>query len=415
MSDIDNKNTKGAWLLHHDQKLQGAQTTEFESIVVAGRSTRLLSAISQETQATISMDHVTELARGLGIREIEVGGYLATLEHHGLIEIGRKGLTVLGVSQVKLLHHANDIFETQSPTGIDRAVIELAERGSHAPFRRNDCEEEIADIYSLARQEIDDMFSQSEQIGFVDYDNEDNQKLYFNGSLFRRDEAGKIMKVLESLSQNEKTLVLEAENLFEQRGCLLAKDLCDLLGAKLWSKLHQIGFFDVSVVLNERGPTEFVSKPGALAKFIPNGLVDVLDDAKALASSLTYGIVKSSVSRGRIQIPSALISALINRGFVEGRAYAIKQDYQVLERRGVVKVTSSPKGNRLTLLKPEVGRMAKDLILKGDASETAVKIMVGTQAKGFRGPEQSRVLERRKNISETKTTVSRALNVLRKA
>ena len=415
MSDINNKNIVGAWLLHHDQKLQSAQTTEFESIVVAGRSTRLLSVISQESQSTISMVRVMELARGLGIRQIEVGGYLDKLEHHGLIDIEKKNLTVLGVSQVTLLNHANDIFETQSPLGIERAVIDLAERGSHAPVRRKDCEEEIADEYSLSRQQIDDMFLQSEQIGFVDYENEGKQKLYFNGSLFKRDEAGKIMKVLESFSQNEKMLVLEAENLFKQRGCLLAEELRNLLGNTLWSKLHQIGLFEVSVVMNELGSTEFVSKPGALAKFIPNGLADMLDDAKALASSLTYGIVRSSVSRGKIREPSVLISTLINKGFVEGWASAIKQDYQVLESRGVVEVTSSQLGNRLTLLKPEIGHMAKDLILQGDASETAIKIQVGTHAKWFRGPEHSRVLERRKNIPETKSAVSRTLNVLRKA
>ena len=414
MSVLKSKNTVGAWLLHHDQKLQRTQSTEFESIVVAGRSTRLLSAISQESQSAISKNRATELARGLGIREIELSGFLATLESHGLIHIAKSGIDVLGVSQTNLLDHASDIFDSQSPLGIDKAVIDLAERGSHEPVRRKDCEEEIADLHFLDRQELDDLFSQSEQIGFVDYETEGRQKLYFNGSLFKRDDAGKTKKILDNLSPRERDLVLEAENRFAQRGCLLASELHDLLGELLWSKLHQIGFFDVSVVLNERGQTEFVSKPGALAKFIPGGLADMLDDAKALASSLTYGIVKSGDGRGRIRMPSVLIGVLVGRGYVEGWADAIRQDYKVLERRGVVKVTSSERGNRLTLLKPEVGRMAQDLILRGDAAVTAVEVLVGREARGFRGPEQSRVIERRKDIPETKAATSRALNVLRK-
>ena len=414
MSDLKTKNTVGAWLLHHDQKLQRTQSTEFESIVVAGRSTRLLSAISQESQSTISKKRATELARGLGIRGIELSGFLETLENHGLIDIGKKGIAVLGVSQANLLGHASDIFESESPQGIDKAVIDLAERGSHEPIRRKDCEEEISELHSLDGRELDDLFSQSEQIGFVDYEIDGKQKLYFNGSLFKRDDAGKIKKIVDSLSPKERALVLEAENRFAQRGCLLASELHGLLGEMLWSKLHQIGFFDVSVVLNEKGPTEFVSKPGALAKFIPGGLADTLDDAKALASSLTYGIVKSGDARGRIRMPSALIGALVGRGYVEGWANAIKQDYKVLERRGVVKVTGSESGNRLTLLKPEIGRMAQDLILQGNAAMTAVEVLVGREARGFRGPEQSRVIERRKDIPETKAAASRALNVLRK-
>lgn len=317
MSEPKSKSTVGAWLLHHDQKLQRTQSTEFESIVVAGRSTRLLSAISQESQSALSKKRATELARGLGIRKIELGGFLTTLENHGLIDIGRRGIEVLGVSQANLLDHASDIFESQSPLGIDKAVIDLAERGSHEPVRRKDCEEEIADLHSLDKRALDDLFSQSEQIGFVDYEIEGKQKLYFNGSLFKRDDAAKIKKIVSSLSREERTLLLEAENRFSQRGCLLASELQELLGEILWSKLHQIGFFDVSVVLNERGPTEFVSKPGALAKFIPGGLADMLDDAKALASSLTYGIVKSGDARGRIRMPSILIGALIRRGYSE--------------------------------------------------------------------------------------------------
>ena len=172
MSGPKSKNTVGAWLLHHDQKLQHTQSTEFESIVVAGRSTRLLSAISQESQSAISKNRATELARGLGIRKIELSGFLATLQSHGLIDVGEKGIEVLGVSQANLLGHASDIFDSQSPLGIDKAVIDLAERGSYEPIRRKDCEEELADLHALDRQGMDDLFSQSEQIGFIDYETE---------------------------------------------------------------------------------------------------------------------------------------------------------------------------------------------------------------------------------------------------
>ena len=414
MSTKNSKSTLGAWLLHHDQKLQNTNTTEFESIVVAGRSTRLLSVISQENETTISKEHVNELARGIGVREIEVGGFLNKLNEHGLIDIGTSGIGVLGVSQVSLLDHATDIFEAQSPQGIDHAVIELAERGSHTPLHRKDCGEEISDIFKLTKHELNDVFRQSEHIGFIDYEMDGVEKLYFNGSLFRRDSAAKSKLILQSLSTEEQQKLGEAESSLNKQGCILADELRQILGAKLWSKLHQIGFLDVSVVSNERGSTEFVSKPGALAKYIPNGLVDILDDAKALASSLMYGIIKSHDTRGRIKDPSVLIDVLISRGYVEGWASAIKRDYQVLERRGVVKVTTSELGNRLTLLKPEVGKMARDLILSGDASTTAAEVLVGSQAIRYYGPENSRVIERKKEIPETKVAASRSLNILRK-
>jgi hypothetical protein len=61
--------------------------------------------------------------------------------------------------------------------------------------------------------------------------------------------------------------------------------------------------------------------------------------------------------------------------------------------------------------------MAKDLILRGDASGTAAEIIVGTQAVQFYGPEaaRSREREKKKDIPEAKTATSRALNILRRA
>ena len=117
---------------------------------------------------------------------------------------------------------------------------------------------------------------------------------------------------------NAKNLV-DAESLFLRNGCVQAGQLLSLLGQTLWSKIYQIGYFEVSVVFKERGQTEFVTKPETLAKYIPSGLAHMLDHAKALVSSLTYGIVKSSDVRGRIKNPSLLINApRLRGGYVEG-------------------------------------------------------------------------------------------------
>jgi DNA-binding MarR family transcriptional regulator len=305
-------------LLHHEQKLGNAQTTEFESIVAAGKSARLLSVVSRETETTNSYDRVTELAKGIGIKEYEVHGLLHKLSQHGLIETAASEVAVLGVSQASLLDHAAAIFESESPQPLDRAVIELAELGSHAPIRRADCEERLSDTLSLSAADLDDVFVQSERIGFVDYETDGSGRLYFNGALFRRGAAAKSRLILDSMSSEEMDKLLVADSRLQAEGCLLAVELRHILGNGLWEKLHQIGYFDVSVVVNERGSTEFVSKPDALTKYIPSGLADMLDDAKALASSLTYGIVKSPGERGRINDPARLINVLIDRGFVEG-------------------------------------------------------------------------------------------------
>jgi hypothetical protein len=95
MTSIIKKNVVGAWLLHHDQKLASSKTTAFESIALAGRSSRLLSVITKEADWSISTERANELANGIGIRKLELPGLLGELERQGLIEQGLSGISVL--------------------------------------------------------------------------------------------------------------------------------------------------------------------------------------------------------------------------------------------------------------------------------------------------------------------------------
>ncbi len=360
------------------------------------------------------MKRIVVLAHSLGIRKLELPGLLSELTSQGLIQHTQTDVAVLGVTQASLLEHAANIFASQNPTGLEHAAVELAEIGSHTPVRREDCEEELSDKYQLSAVQRNDLFQQSEQIGFSDYEGDGTDRLYFNGALFKRDQASKAMHLLGSLSESERERIIQADALLEKCGCMQSGALKRVLGDELWRKLHQIAYFEVSVVSNEAGQTEFVTKPEAISKFIPNGLADMLDDAKALAASLTYGIVKSHSARGRIQDPLTLMNALINRGYVEGWANALRQDYKVLERRGVVTVTTSDAGHRLTLEKPEVGKMARELILRGDASAAAAEVIVGASAASYSGPESARLAERKKPVTTASSDISNSLNILRK-
>ncbi len=404
----------GAWLVHHEQKLSAVKVAGFDATISAGRTTRVLSLITREEQWSVPLERVEALAKSNQINRLELRASLNLLQEQGLVDQTEKSVAVLGVTQSKLLTHAATIFEAERPDNGELAAIALAEMASTAPLKKIDCAEQIGDQFKLSCRDVDDLFEQAEEIGFIDYDGSGQGKLYFNGSLFRRDMASKASLILSSLKPEEQERLAQAEALLSKSGCVLKSKLVDILGNALWGKLHQIGFYDVSTVSNDSGDTEFVSAPGALSKYVPDSLADMLDDAKALASSLTYGISMSSPARGRIQNPSVLISMLISRGYVEGWASAIAADYQVPEQRGVVQVTSSEKGHRLTLLKKEVGEMARALILQGDASQDTVRLVASGAAKSYRGPEVARVAARKPFVGASSRTVRSTLDMLRK-
>lgn len=405
----------GAWLMHHDQKLSTVNSTEFAGVTTAGRAARLLSYISKENEWTVSRERVHSLAQANGIRRHEVTGLVSELKKVGVLDETSSGVAVLGVSQQNLFRHAAAVFEEQDPTGLERASLDLAEHASQSPVDEAEVCQSLSDEYGLSQAETLDLAALSKQIGFVDYERVQDKTLLFNGSLFKRDAAEKAKVILSGLREAERRNLTEADERLRRNGCLPEDTVRTVLGDTLWSKLHQIGYYQVSQVTNEKGSTRFVTKAAALLKYVPGGLADMHDDAKALASSLTYGILKSNRVRGKIETPDRLIGALTGRGYVEGWARAIKEDYQALERRGVVRVSTSPLGNKLTLLKPEVGLMAQDLILRGDASEAAAQATIGAQAGQFVGPEGARTAERLKVVPETKRAASLALDSLRKA
>jgi hypothetical protein len=112
-------NIAGAWLMHHDQKLSAVKSTEFESIAIAGRAARLLSYLSKEVQWSIPTERVLALAQANGIRRHEVPGLLSELQTAGVIHQGANGISVLGVRQANLFHHANlDFSNKRSAPGL---------------------------------------------------------------------------------------------------------------------------------------------------------------------------------------------------------------------------------------------------------------------------------------------------------
>lgn len=405
----------GAWLVHHEQKLSAVKVAGFDATISAGRTARVLSLITREDEWEVPLSRVDALAKANQINRLELKASLTTLKEQGLIDVTGDGVAVLGVTQSMLLSHASTMFDAEAPDNTERAAIALAELASQAPLKRSECAEEIGDTYKLSNKDIADLFEQSEQIGFIDYDGAGPDKLYFNGSLFRRDMVNKAALILDTLKSDEQERLAQVGALLSKSGCVLKSAVVSILGDGLWAKLHQIGFYDVSTVSNNSGDTEFVSLPGALSKYIPDSLADMLDDAKALASSLTYGIAVSDPVRGRIQMPSVLLSKLITRGYVEGRAAAIASDYHVPEQRGVVQVKSTNQGYRLTLLKREVGEMARALILQGDASEVAAGLVASGAARAYRGPEAARVTARKPFVGASNRMVRSTLDILRKS
>ena len=395
------KKTQGAWLLHHARKLQATTNQDFDSIAFAGKSGTLLSAISAERQSVVTQQRLEALARANHISpKTELPAIVAELARQKLILPGSGGVDVLGLTGHSVLEHTSRIFDESSHEAHEEAVIFVSEIASETPTTDKAIAEVVSDNLKLSRKEVGDTLDLATNIGFFDSEPISAQeKLLFNGNLFRRDDARKVNAILSTLKAPEAALLTEVNQKLQETGCLPLETVNRILGQDLFARLHSIGLFDVSVVGNDQGKSYFVTRPAAFSKFSNSIADDALDLAKALVASLTYGMTVSSYYRGRIQMVSALMNKLI-AGHSVGPATAIGSDYQALELKGVVAVTPADNGMfSMRLLKPEVGRLALAVIEDGDITAESVSHIPGARITEYIAPELNREVQR-KNATE---------------
>jgi hypothetical protein len=345
----------------------------------------------------------------------ELAGLLQVLERKRLIEQSDGELSVLGVTTRGSLGHAADMYQDAEPTPYEQASISLAEMASLSPVRRSEVVERIGDEHHLTKIQAGDFLNRAEEIGFVDKEGDGEDRLLFNGNLFRRDSITKTQKVLASLTDADQKRMAEVSEQLSKTGCLAISHVERSLSKPLLEKLVAAGVYDLNQVTNEQGSHVYVTSPSAFHKFVDPMIDDCFDMAKSLVAALFYGMHSRSSSQGRISMLPALLGKLVRGGEI-GPATAIGQDYRVLEVNRVVKLRPDgtyPNRFFMRLLKREVGQLALHVLTQGNAYAQSLTELPGAPMSGYVGPEQSRTSVRRKQSTMSKRTTRDVLEAVR--
>ena len=250
----------------------------------------------------------------------------------------------------------------------------------------------------------------------MDKEGEGDDRLLFNGNLFRRDSVVKSQKVLSSLSEADQKLVTEVAVILAKGGCMTSARVEKILSKPLFEKLVAAGVYDLNQVTNEEGVHVYVTSPAAFHKFVDPMVDDTFDMAKSLVAALSYGMNARSSSQGRIDLLPRLLGNLI-AGYEVGPATAIGQDYRVLEVNRVVKLRPDeryPSRYHIRLLKKQVGQLALHVLTQGTASTEALGgELPSAPMSGYIGPEDSRTSIRKRQSTMSKRTTRDVLEAVR--
>jgi hypothetical protein len=147
-----NKKTKGAWIIHHSQKLQGVALAapDYDQIGFAGKCGLMLNALARSTVCELSNERMAAMAKANGISaRLELPAILSELEKHRLIDKGNSGISILGLTTAQTLEHTATVFEEASPAACENAAIDLAETASEMPILKDNAAEYISDITAV--------------------------------------------------------------------------------------------------------------------------------------------------------------------------------------------------------------------------------------------------------------------------
>lgn len=415
------KRTEGAWIIHHTKKIQDVTSAiDFEDIELSGKCGLFLSSLAaSDEESTLSEKKIKAIAKASNIKKVELDTIKNTLKDAQLIDTSKNGdITVLGVTTSSVLAHTADLFNQTSADNFQKASIELSDYTSNTPINESTLKEYIADNYKLSSTENEKLFSQTEEIGFIDYEIVDGKKLYFNGNLFKKDTIDKTNKVLNSLKPEDVRHVQELDERLNKEGCVTYDFALNILGEPLLNKLQSIAMYDFNEVSNATHSKIFLTKPSSFAKFGNPFEDDALDLAKAFISSLIYGMKISSYDRGQIRGYSMLYNTLkkLLRKERVGPCTAIGQDYQILELKRVIQLEHSHNGMYyMRLLKFDIGQLALDVLQQGDLAEyTTLEVgLNSTNASIYNGPERNRAKTRHRKDTSHNQNIGELLRTMR--
>ncbi|MBU4069562.1 MAG: hypothetical protein KJ646_01115 [Nanoarchaeota archaeon] len=407
---------KGAWIIHHTNKLNSVaiSSPEYEQLTFAGKCGMLLNGVAASEQTTLSKSRVNVLASAAGIStRLELPVIIEELKRQRLIDESSNEITVLGLSTGDTLSHAARIYEEAKPTATEQASIEIAESVSECPLSGKIVSEQISDSFKIKSSDTKDIIRQFNDIGFVDSESIGNDKIFFNGNLFRKDNIRKINGVLSSLSSAEEGKIRNLLAILDNKGCISLEEALVVTSQEIIDKIISIAFIDINTIGNEIGTYMYVTRPSAFKKFSNPVVDDAFDLAKAFLTSLTFGMTKSSYYRGRIKMIEALMNKLI-QGYWVGPATAIGQDYKILEFKGVIQVRPEENGMfSMKLLKRDIGELAYKVISEGEASTSSMAQFPSVSATKYIGPEPNRTVKRKKQSVPLKKGIATLLNDLR--
>ena len=422
--------TKGTWIINSIKQIKrirsdAPELSYFEATEIAGKAGTLLSRLVADEQEIVSASKVKAFARASGITAAEQRAVLNYLKDMGKVDFstgsdGKPGdVEVYSFSTQDALRTTSSLYEHIGPSEHEEASLVSLEATFQLPRFESELIEAITNR-GLSEEVAETTLRLQDSLQLARVSRLSDESLFYNEHAFAGDPE-KIARALKSLTNTDRQSVQDIQHLVETTPGLSYDLLANQFPDKVLKLMEGVGLLDALRGRSDIGEVVFATVPQlqgiSIGQLSPLS-VDVFHKAKILLSCLRFGEVKSESWRGKIDSPDKMMNIVnkLVRGEWVGPATAIGQDYQLLERDGVI-ITKSASYSRyfMQLRQKEVGLLVKQMLEFNRVipeADTELQRLLEKQATDYIIPEHRRsnlLAQPTKPVNEARENLLRAL------
>lgn len=381
MGFADAPTRAGAWIVSLGKSVQNsdiAVRTDLHAVSLASRGAEFFNSV--RALGTVSAERTEAFQRAAMLSRLESRAVLDFLVKENLVQLkvepdGRVGLVVPPATTEQAYDVALGLFDEADPSDIASVAIAMLEATVDFPVRRDELLQQVAIMARVNEQTARLALSHLEVLGALQRSRDvtSGEPLIYNPLIFQFS-GDAALNAIAGLDATEKAdAVAIIQHVRDHPGVPLHSEL----RGRAYDVMKNTGVIDVST---------FTPRPGVPSREFPTlqaawGLkkmdddskagADLIDDAKALLSSIRFGELFADPTGGRIFSPVVLLRALVRKGTV-GPASNIGSDYPLIAKRGIVNIVQNPALPSRYSMELRKGDVVKPVVAMLDAYEDSV-------------------------------------------
>jgi len=336
----------------------------FRATLPSGKAVRLL--ISLQGQGRVNKAQLYSMAHsevGLSSYELE-NSYFPLFQDWGFITIANDYIDENIKSRDAVLSRVGQWWRDLNPHNVEKLSVDLFDMAARRP-QSGDKIQTLLDQYTS--DDYKSSFSHLSNSGLVDLFTFKDIKWYYSPEIFGQD----YDKAIKYLSTADEKQLTEINSLIDEVNKEQGVPI-DLLikkhGSKLLEQVPGVGLlygYGLEIGTNH---STFMFTPDLRSRFEQEGRGDKFEIIKPGVAHFQFANKLANPATGKLNLnPAVIINRLIERGFA-GDATAIGTDYELLVKKGIVKVEPTS-GSRYKFVLPESREKIADLEAIRDAFE----------------------------------------------